>query len=144
MFGGRHGKLGCRDRRVFGRIRRGGRGIVQLWYSRWLVAALRHTTREQRPGYEVDWAGHHFQLEFEALDADRLTAAESEAFTVANLAFVAAQADQEETAYDADCGLRCWYIALETCRSSTSSKCVIENYIACTGSMYECNDGGGY
>ena len=40
------------DRRVLGRFRRGGRGIVQIWSSRWLVAALRRSTlaRSRQPG----------------------------------------------------------------------------------------------
>jgi hypothetical protein len=49
LFGGRYSDLCRRDGRVFGRTRRGGRGVVQLWSSRWLGAALRHTTRAQPP-----------------------------------------------------------------------------------------------
>ena len=36
-------RFGNDDRRVFGRFRRGGRAIVQIWSSRWLVAALRRS-----------------------------------------------------------------------------------------------------
>jgi hypothetical protein len=49
LFGGRYSDLCRRDGRVFGRTRRGGRGVVQLWSSRWLGAALRHTTRARPP-----------------------------------------------------------------------------------------------
>ena len=45
-------RCGNYDRRVFGRFRRGGRAIVQIWSSRWLVPALWRSTlaRSRQPG----------------------------------------------------------------------------------------------